>query len=70
MNLWHELPPGPNPPEVINTIVEIPKYLFNNNLGFCGRGSAPDSAFKAGSHFLTSALTISFSRFSNSNQAG
>jgi len=38
MNLWHELTPGLNPPEVIYTIVEIPKYLFNNNLGFCGRG--------------------------------
>lgn len=29
MNLWHELPPGPNPPEVIYTIVEIPKGSRN-----------------------------------------
>ncbi len=28
-NLWHELPPGPNPPEVIYVIVEIPKRSRN-----------------------------------------
>lgn len=25
MNLWHELPPGPDPPDVVYVIVEIPK---------------------------------------------
>lgn len=29
MNLWHELPPGPNAPEVLYTIVEIPKGSRN-----------------------------------------
>lgn len=29
MNLWHELDPGPNPPEVIHVIVEIPKGSRN-----------------------------------------
>ncbi len=28
-NLWHELPPGPNPPEIIYVIVEIPKRSRN-----------------------------------------
>lgn len=29
MNLWHELPPGPDPPDVIYVIVEIPKGSRN-----------------------------------------
>ncbi len=29
MNLWHELPPGPAAPEVVYTIVEIPKGSRN-----------------------------------------
>ena len=29
MNLWHELPPGADPPDVIYTIVEIPKGSRN-----------------------------------------
>jgi inorganic pyrophosphatase len=29
MNLWHELPPGPDVPEVVYTIVEIPKGSRN-----------------------------------------
>lgn len=29
MNLWHELPPGPNAPDVVYTIVEIPKGSRN-----------------------------------------
>ena len=29
MNLWHELHPGPSPPEVIHVIVEIPKGSRN-----------------------------------------
>jgi inorganic pyrophosphatase len=29
MNLWHELEPGPNPPEVIHVVVEIPKGSRN-----------------------------------------
>jgi inorganic pyrophosphatase len=38
MNLWHELEPGPNPPDVIHTIVEIPKgsrnkYEFHKSTG-------------------------------------
>ncbi len=38
MNLWHELEPGPNPPEVIYVIVEIPKgsrnkYELSKELG-------------------------------------
>jgi inorganic pyrophosphatase len=38
MNLWHELDPGPNPPDVIHVIVEIPKgsrnkYEFHKQTG-------------------------------------
>ena len=38
MNLWHELEPGPSPPEVIYVIVEIPKgsrnkYELSKELG-------------------------------------
>jgi inorganic pyrophosphatase len=29
MNLWHELPPGPSAPDVVYTIVEIPKGSRN-----------------------------------------
>lgn len=29
MNLWHELPPGPDVPDVVYTIVEIPKGSRN-----------------------------------------
>lgn len=29
MNLWHELPPGPDMPDVVYTIVEIPKGSRN-----------------------------------------
>ena len=29
MNLWHELEPGPNPPQVLYVIVEIPKGSRN-----------------------------------------
>jgi len=29
MNLWHELPPGPNVPDVIYAIIEIPKGSRN-----------------------------------------
>ena len=29
MNLWHELPPGPDAPDVIYTIIEIPKGSRN-----------------------------------------
>lgn len=28
-NLWHELPPGPNPPDLIYVLVEIPKRSRN-----------------------------------------
>ncbi len=28
-NLWHDLPPGPNPPELIYVLVEIPKRSRN-----------------------------------------
>lgn len=39
MNLWHDLPTGPNPPELIHVIVEIPsntrnKYEFDHEGGF------------------------------------
>jgi len=39
MNLWHDLPAGPNPPELINVIVEIPggtrnKYEFHHEKGY------------------------------------
>ncbi|HBY94042.1 MAG: inorganic diphosphatase [Ardenticatenaceae bacterium] len=39
MNLWHDLPSGPNPPDVIHVIVEIPKgqrnkYEFDHDGGF------------------------------------
>jgi hypothetical protein len=51
MNLWHDLDPGPSVPDVIHTIVEIPKgsrnkYEYHNNtfakmkwktIGFCRR---------------------------------
>ena len=38
MNLWHELEPGPNPPQEIYVIVEIPKgsrnkYEYSKELG-------------------------------------
>lgn len=38
MNLWHELPPGSNSPEVVYTIVEIPrgsrnKYEYHKQAG-------------------------------------
>jgi len=38
MNLWHELEPGPNPPDLIYVIVEIPKgsrnkYEYGKELG-------------------------------------
>ena len=38
MNPWHDLPTGPNPPELIHVIVEIPgntrnKYEFDHELG-------------------------------------
>ncbi|MDX1663239.1 MAG: inorganic diphosphatase [Candidatus Promineifilaceae bacterium] len=38
-NLWHDLPTGPNPPDLINVIVEIPgntrnKYEFDHDGGF------------------------------------
>jgi inorganic pyrophosphatase len=38
MNLWRELPPGPEPPEVVYTIVEIPrgsrnKYEYQETTG-------------------------------------
>ncbi|RMF33772.1 MAG: inorganic diphosphatase, partial [Chloroflexi bacterium] len=38
MNLWHELPPGPNAPETVYVIVEIPKgsrnkYEYDKKLG-------------------------------------
>ena len=38
-NLWHDLPTGPNPPELINVIVEIPgttrnKFEFDHDGGF------------------------------------
>lgn len=38
MNLWHELPPGSNAPEVVYTIVEIPrgsrnKYEYHKQAG-------------------------------------
>lgn len=29
MNLWRELPPGPDPPRVINVIIEVPKGSRN-----------------------------------------
>lgn len=29
MNLWHELPPGPSAPDIIYTIIEIPKGSRN-----------------------------------------
>ena len=39
MNLWHDLPTGPRPPEIIHVIVEIPsstrnKYEFDHEGGF------------------------------------
>lgn len=39
MNLWHDLPVGPNPPVLIHVIVEIPsitrnKYEFDHHGGF------------------------------------
>jgi len=39
MNLWHDLPPGPNPPELIQVNVEIPggprnKYEFDHENGY------------------------------------
>lgn len=39
MNLWHDLPTGPYPPDVIHVIVEIPKgqrnkYEFDHEGGF------------------------------------
>jgi inorganic pyrophosphatase len=38
-NLWHELPPGPTPPEVVYVVVEIPKrsrnkYEYDEQSGF------------------------------------
>jgi len=38
MNLWRELPPGPDPPQVINVIIEVPKgsrnkYEYDTNIG-------------------------------------
>jgi inorganic pyrophosphatase len=38
-NLWHELPPGPEPPDVIYVVVEIPKrsrnkYEYDEESGF------------------------------------
>ncbi len=38
-NLWHDLPPGPNPPDVVYVIVEIPmrsrnKYEYDKRGGF------------------------------------
>ncbi len=38
MNLWHELPPGSDPPDVVYTIVEIPrgsrnKYEYHKQAG-------------------------------------
>ncbi|NLH07836.1 MAG: inorganic pyrophosphatase, partial [Chloroflexi bacterium] len=38
MNLWHELPPGADPPDVVYTIVEIPrgsrnKYEYHKQAG-------------------------------------
>jgi inorganic pyrophosphatase len=38
-NLWHELPPGPEPPDVIYVVVEIPKrsrnkYEYDEQSGF------------------------------------
>jgi inorganic pyrophosphatase len=29
VHYWHNLPPGPNPPEIINVIVEVPKGTRN-----------------------------------------
>jgi inorganic pyrophosphatase len=29
LHLWHDLPTGPNPPDLLNTIVEIPKDARN-----------------------------------------
>ena len=29
MNLWHDLSPGPNPPEILHALVEIPKGSRN-----------------------------------------
>ncbi len=39
MNLWHELPPGPDWPQVIYVVVEIPKksrnkYEYDEEMGF------------------------------------
>jgi inorganic pyrophosphatase len=31
-NLWHELPPGPDPPDVIYVVVEIPKRSRNKTV--------------------------------------
>jgi len=38
MNLWRDLPPGPNPPRVINVIIEVPKgsrnkYEYDTKMG-------------------------------------
>ncbi len=38
-NLWHELPPGPEPPDIIYVVVEIPKrsrnkYEYDEKSGF------------------------------------
>ena len=38
MNAWHDIPTGPNPPDLIHVIVEIPgntrnKYEFDHDLG-------------------------------------
>lgn len=39
MNLWHDIPAGPRPPELIHVVVEIParsrnKYEFDHDGGF------------------------------------
>lgn len=38
MNLWHDIPMGPNPPDLIHVVVEIPgqtrnKYEYDHHLG-------------------------------------
>jgi len=29
VNLWHDIPPGPDPPEIVYVVVEIPKGSRN-----------------------------------------